>query len=205
MGTNNGIGAPIYATGGALNGIPDKLISGGGINGIAPRIRVEPGEHSFFEKTQFRTFKEFDSTAATAIAAGATYVIKAVVPIDIILLGLVLECDNGQGKVQTVAGGTPGGSFSETLPIFNQNNMANEGPFPIPPSQVVLTAGGTHTGGVVLDVFRIKVATASGQASSIDSSQGTQRGVAPATYHIRVSNTGSGVLEGVLHANWEER
>lgn len=200
-------GGPLVST---INGElivvpPDKLIAGGGINGVAPRIRTEPGEHSFFEKLQFRTFKEFDSTGGSAIAAGATYVIKAVVPIDIILLGLELVADNGQGKVETVVGGTPGGSFAEVLPLFNQNNMAFEGPMPIPVSQVALTAGGTHTGGTRLDVFRIKVATATGQASSIDAAQGTQRGVAANTYHIRVVNTGAGALEGVLHAHWEER
>lgn len=184
---------------------PDKLIAGGGINGVAPRIRTEPGEHSFFEKLQFRTFREFDATAGTSLAAGATYVIKAVVPVDVILLGLELTCDSGQAKVETVVAGTPGGSFSETLPIFNQNNMTLEGPMPIPTPVVVLTAGGTHTGGTRLDVFRVKVATASGQSSSVDSSQGTQRGVGPATYHIRVVNFGSGSMEGVLHASWEER
>ena len=184
---------------------PDKLIAGGGINGVAPRIRTEPGEHSFFEKLQFRTFREFDTTAGTALAAGATYVIKAVVPVDVILLGLDLTCDNGQGKVETMVGGTAGGTFSETLPIFNQNNMSLEGPIPVPTAQAVLTAGGTHTGGTRLDVFRVKVATASGQASSVDSAQGTQRGVGPNTYHIRVVNNGSGNLEGVLHAFWEER
>lgn len=184
---------------------PDKLIAGGGINGVAPRIRTEPGEHSFFEKLQFRTFKEFDAAAGTSIGAGTTYVIKAVVPVDVILLGIDLTADNGQGKIETVAAGTAGGTFSETLPIFNQNNMVNEGPFPIPLPQVVLTAGGTHTGGTRIDVVRIKVATASGQASSVDAAQGTQRGVAPATYHIRVVNTGAGALEGVLHASWEER
>lgn len=184
---------------------PEVLIAGGGINGVAPRFRVEVGEHSFFEKLQFRTFKEFDAASGTAIAAGTTYVIKAVVPVDVILLGLTLTCDNGQGKVETVVGGTAGGTFSETLPIFNQNNMANEGPQPIPTSQSVLTAGGTHTGGTRLDVFRIKVATASGQASNVDAAQGTQRGVGPNTYHFRVVNTGSGNMEGTLHAHWEER
>lgn len=184
---------------------PDKLIAGGGISGVAPRIRTEPGEHSFFEKLQFRTFREFDATAGTAIAVGATYVIKAVVPVDIILLSLELQMDNGTGRVETMVGGTAGGTFSETLPIFNQNNMASEGPFPIPTAQAVLTAGGTHTGGTRLDVFRLKVATATGQSSNIDSAQGTQRGVSPNTYHIRVVNFGSGNLEGVLHANWEER
>ena len=197
---------PIYVVNGNVIATPpDVLIAGGGINGVAPRIRTEPGEHSFFEKLQFRTFKEFDVTAGTAIAAGATYVIKAVVPVDIILLSLTLQADNGQARVETYAGGTPGGTFSETLPTFNQNNMANEGPTPIPTSQAVLTAGGTHTGGTRLDVFRLKVATATGQSSNIDSAQGTQRGVAPATYHIRIVNFGSGSLEGVLHAHWEER
>lgn len=183
---------------------PEVLIAGGGINGVAPRLRTEPGEHSFFEKLQFRTFKEFDAASGTAIAAGATYVIKAVVPVDVVLLSLTLTLDNGQGKVETVVGGTAGGTFT-ALPIFNQNNMALEGPMPIPTPQVVLTAGGTHTGGTRLDVFRIKVATASGQASNVDAAQGTQRGVAPNTYHIRVVNTGSGNMEGVLHTHWEER
>lgn len=184
---------------------PDKLIAGGGINGVAPRIRTEPGEHSFFEKLQFRTFKEFDAAGGSSIAAGATYVIRATVPVDVILLSLDLTLDNGQGKVETMVGGTPGGTFAEALPLFNQNNMALEGPMPIPVSQVILEAGGTHTGGTRLDVFRVKVATATGQASSVDAAQGTQRGVSPNTYYIRVVNTGAGALEGVLHAHWEER
>jgi hypothetical protein len=44
----NGLGAPVVVVGGTINP-SDALISGGGIDGDNPRIRVDVGEPSFLE------------------------------------------------------------------------------------------------------------------------------------------------------------
>lgn len=168
-----------------------------------PRVRVDVAQTSFFEKREFRTFKEWSDPLNTEIPNGQTYVIRAVVGGDIILAGLDITLDNGQVRVETVVGGTPGGSFSETLPIINRNTMA-EGPV-APSPNVVLTAGGTHTGGTLLDVLRLKVENQSGAASSVGVAGGDERGVGANTYYFRIVNIGAGVVEGTFHARWEQR
>lgn len=170
------------------------------------RLRVDSAQTSFFEGREFRTFKELN------IAASATYVIKAVVPLNIILFGLEVNIDSGHLRVGTYVGGTPGGSFSETLPIFNANNMAAgsdrrrsySGALYTP--QTVLTAGGTHADGTELDVIRLLVANASGQASSVGNAPQDERGVAANTYYFRLLNlSGSNAVTGTFKARFEER
>lgn len=168
------------------------------------RLRVDVGQTSFFAGREFRTFKEFYSTDGTQIAAGATYVVRAVVPINIILAGLELNFDNGVIRCRTVVGGTPGGTFSEVLPIFARNTMT-ERPAPFYTPQVALTAGGTHTGGTVLDTLRLKVENATGGASSVGSSEGDERGVVAGTYYFLLQNISAGIAEGTFKARWEER
>jgi hypothetical protein len=164
---------------------------------------------AFWEGREFRTFKELN------IANGATYVIKVVVPVDTVFYGLELAIDDGRLRVGTYAGGTSGGVFGETLPRFNANNMTPgenlkntypPGTAPYAP-QVLLTAGGTHTGGTELDVQRLRVANSAGMAASIANGTnllGSERGVAPATYHFRLLAL-SGPVTGVFRARWEER
>lgn len=167
------------------------------------RLRVDVGQTGFFAGREFRTFKEF-SEPDTEIANAATYVIKAVVPVDVILFGLECIIDNGHIKIETVLGGTEGGTFSETLPILPRNLMS-ERPTPLYTPLVVLTGGGTHTGGTVIDVIRLKVENSSGAASSVGAEQGDERGIAAGTYYFRLSNIGTGVVEGTFKARWEER
>jgi hypothetical protein len=157
------------------------------------------GQTGFFAGREFRTFKELN------IAASETYVIKAVVPIDVILFGLTVQTEAGHLRLATVAGGTPAGTFSETLPIFGRNNMS-ERPMPFYVPQVVLTAGGTHTGGTEIDVLRLKANNNTNQASTVGSEGGDERGVAAATYHFRMQNlSATDAITGVFHARWEER
>lgn len=163
------------------------------------RLRVDVGQTGFFAGREFRTFKELIS-----VAAGAEYVIKAVVPINIILFGLELTIDDGQFRVGTYAGGTEGGTFSETLPRFSTNTMTEKPQPPYSP-QVVLTAGGTHTGGTELDVIRLKTVGATGQAISVGNVISDERGVIAGTYYFRLLNFGSGTTTGVFKARWEER
>ncbi len=96
---------------GFVNTFPQDLMTDGG-TGPSRRLRVDVGQTGFFAGREFRTFRELN------IAASTTFVIKAVVPIDVILFGLKVSIESGQLRLATVVGGTPGGSFSETLPIF---------------------------------------------------------------------------------------
>lgn len=161
--------------------------------------------YMFQQGRQFRTFKEFDSTAGTAIAVGATYVVRVTVPSNLLLTGLELSMDNGFIRLRTIAGGTTGGTFSENLPILPRNTMTDRAT-PIYQSQITLTAGGTHTGGgVLLDVLRVKVENASGAAATVGGAQADERGVGPGTYYFLFTNAGTGAAEGVFHAQWTER
>ena len=173
--------------------IPSGLITDR--DGSNPRLRVDVAQTGFFSGREFRTFKEW------SVAATETYVIKAVVPVNTILFEFGLDLEAGSARIETVVGGTEGGSFSETLPIFVTNTMT-ERPLPLYTPQNVLTAGGTLTGGTVLDVLRGKAADNSNFAGSVGASTGAERGVAPTTYYWRITLAAA---IGVLKARWEER
>lgn len=175
---------------------PPDILTTGTTN---PRLRVDVGQTGFFEKREYRTFRRL------SIPAGTELIIRAVVPINIILFGLEVGIYTGLLDLETKVSGTPGGTFSEVLPIFPRNTMTELPPPAVPP-QVVLTAGGTHTGGTVLDVLVIKAADNSNFASSITGEGGDERGVGANTYYFRLQAiAGQGNVEGVFKARWEER
>lgn len=176
---------------------PFDLLTDGG-DGPNRRLRVDVGQTGFFAGREFRTFREF------SIAAGQTLVVRIVVPINVILAEQGVELDDGSIRVTNASGGTPGGSFSEVLPIIGKNNMSDR-PSPFYASAVVFSAGGTHTGGFVFDVHRIVAATATAQKSSVGRIVGDERGVAAATYYVRYENFGSGTATGTFWYIWEER
>lgn len=173
---------------------PSSLVTD--VNEGHPRLRVDVAQTGFFVGREFRTFRRL------SIGAGASLVVKAVVPVNIILFSLSLDLVDGWVDVETRVGGTPGGTFSETLPIFRRNTMTTA---PVVVSQTVLTAGGTHTGGTVLDVLAARAAGATAQASSVGAAITNERGIAPNTYHFVLTNPGSGTALGVWSAWWEER
>lgn len=160
------------------------------------RLRVDVGQTSFFAGREFRSFKEFNLTT------GANYVIKAVVPLDVILFELSFTLTSGEVKLYTKTGGTEDGSFSETLPIIPRNSMS-ERPTPFYTPQTVLTAGGTHSGGTTLDLIWSKVSDNSNKASNSDASIGAERGIAAGTYYFIAQAVSAAT--GVIHARWEER
>jgi hypothetical protein len=177
---------------------PFDLLTDGG-DGPNRRLRVDVGQTGFFGGREFRTFKELN------VAASTTYVIKAVVPINLILFGLTVSAETGHLRLATVVGGTEGGSFSETLPIFGRNNMS-ERPTPFYTPVVVLTAGGTHTGGTEIDVLRLKTNNNQNQSSTVTGEGGDERGVAAGTYYFRLQNlSATDAIVGVFSARWEER
>lgn len=168
------------------------------------RLRVDVGQTGFFEGREFRTFKELN------ISAGATLVMRVIVPVNTILQNVRISLDDGSLKLRTVAGGTPAGSFAEALPIIPKNTMTG-GLFPAPPlplyvAQNSISSGATGlSGGIDIDVLRIVVANASGQASSVGSAVDDSRGVGPGTYYWVFTNFGSGAATGVFSSFWEER
>ena len=176
---------------------PFDLLTDGG-DGPNRRLRVDIGQTGFFAGREFRTFREF------SIAAGQTLVLKIVVPINAILSEQSVELDAGSIRITNASGGTPGGSFAETLPIIGKNNMS-ERPLPLYTPQIVFTAGGTHTGGFIFDIHRVVAATATAQQSTVGNIIGDERGVAAGTYYVRYENFGSGTATGTLWFFWEER
>lgn len=168
------------------------------------RHRVDVGQTGFFEGREFRTFKELN------IASGATLVMRIVVPVNTILQHVGLMLDAGSIRLRTYSGGTPVGTFTETLPIIPKNTMTG-GAFPAPPlplyaAQNVITSGATGlTGGVLIDALRTATANSSGHQSSVGGSQDDARGVGPGTYYWVFENLNNGAATGVFSSFWEER
>lgn len=162
------------------------------------RFRVDVGEAGFFEGRQFRVFREF------AIATGTTLTLRFIVPINVILLVQGVELDDGSLRITNQTGGTPGGTFSETITPVPKNTMT-ERPAPIYTPVVGVTAGGTITGATVLDVHRIVAATATAQQSTVGNIVGDDRGIGAGTYYVTYQNIGSGTATGTLYFIYEER
>lgn len=174
---------------------PFDLLTDGG-DGPNRRLRVDVGQTGFFGGREFRTWKELNLTL------GQVYVVKAVVPVDIILFSNIINLTSGEVKMYTSVGGTEGGSFSETLPILARNTMS-ERPTPIYTPVVTLTAGGTLTGETNIDLVWAKTADNSNFAANVGSGIGEERGVAANTYHFKM--TAVIAATGVWSAWWEER
>ena len=162
-----------------------------------PRLRVDVGEPGFYEGRQARIFREFSITAST------TLVIKFVVPLNIILLKQGLELDSGSLRVTNAVGGTPGGTFAETIPVIPENTMS-ERPTPLYVPVVVATAGGSLTGFTPLDLHRI-VSTSTGVQTSVPNVIGDPRGIGANTYYVLYESFGTATATGTLFFTWEER
>jgi hypothetical protein len=161
-----------------------------------PRVRVDPAQTSFFEKREFELFREWE-TATTG-----TWLLRAVIPVNFILMHLGVELEAGSARVRTYAGGTPTGDFNETVPYLPANTMT-EGPDPYAPQITISAAvGGTLAGGQLARVGRIKAADNSNFANTVGESQDRVVGRAPGTYYVLLNLTNA---IGVLTGRVEER
>lgn len=172
---------------------PSKLLTDG--DGESARIRVDVGQTGFFAGREFRTFKEFNLADTTSL------VIKIVSPINFIIFGASLNLVEGEIRVESLTGGTEGGSFSDSLPVYARNAMS-EVPAVYTP-QIVMTSGGTLTGGAIRDVLLNKTSGNSNFASSVGVEQSDERGLPAGTYYIKLTATGTS--RGVFSLRWEER
>lgn len=183
--------------GGIYTPVPDVLVTGGGLEGIAPRLRVDVGQTGFFAGREFRTFKELN------IAASDSLTIRINCIVNTIAFGLTVAIGSGALRLATVVGGTPGGVFSDVLPVIGRNTMIGT---PAYVAQNSAAAGGTHTGGTEIDVIRLKTNNNTNQATTIGTETGDERGVAPGTFYLRFTNlSATDAVAGVFRLRWEER
>ncbi len=160
------------------------------------RLRVDVGQTGFFAGREFRTFLELNMTLAQVL------VVKAVVPLNIVLFGLETVLTAGETRIETVVGGTEDGTFSTALPLFPRNTMT-ERPTPLYAPVVTLAHGGTHTGGTVIDLLLNKTADNANFAASVGQNSQDERGIGAGTYYFRI--TAVAAAKGTFKARWEER
>lgn len=162
------------------------------------RLRVDSGQTGFFEGREFRTFFEIN------IASGASVYLRFVSPIDFVLFEQSLTLDSGSIRFTALTGATPAGTFSNTLPVLGKNRMASRKlPYYVP--QVTITSGGTATGGVVVELFRVVAANATAQQQTVLGAASTERGLPAGTYFLRLENIGNSAATGAYSLIWEER
>jgi hypothetical protein len=162
------------------------------------RMRVDPGQTSFFEGREYRIFKEISVPGNTSIY------LKVIVPEDIILWDLNLELDGGAIRLSTIYNDgsvvetTP---FSTPLTVFRKNNMQQA---PKPDILTSVFQGGQITGGQVIDSHRRYASSNPTSRSTIGGKVGSERGVLPGTYYYRIQSLTDDTAFGDLNAWWEE-
>ena len=158
------------------------------------RTPVDVGQTGFFERRESRISEELN------IPSGTSLVYKFSSPVNFILWEQVFECDANLLKFEAVVGGTESGTFTPVT-IWGKNRMTEQ---PEYTSQVVISKGGTVTGGQVAEVLRIQAAGATAQRSSVGMSVGSERGLPAGDYYLKLSAIG-GDVTGTFALTWEER
>jgi hypothetical protein len=151
---------------------------------------------AFLSAREAYTFYEF------SIASGASRVIKVVSLTDTIVTRFGVELDLASIRLELVVGGTEGGAFDASLPVFSANTMS-DAPSYVP--QVTMTTGGTHTGGTVVDVLTAISGANPNKAVASSATEDQPAGFAAGTYYIRLTNTDGATATGIFRARWEER
>lgn len=162
------------------------------------RIKVDPGQTSFHDGREFRTFYEFN------IPTGQSVYIQANVAVDSILYDVSCVVDSGAIRLTTQAGATGTGTYNVVQPIFPKNTMSIRSQ-PIYPAANTLFRGGTgFTGGTTIDTIRIVAANATAQQTSVGSKAFDQRGVGVGTYYWRLENISNSAATGTFSGWWAE-
>jgi hypothetical protein len=166
--------------------------------GPSQRLRVDSGQTGFFAGREARTFKELN------LAALGVYTLQFVSPVNFIVQIIEISIETGILKYESFSGATPAGSYSETLPILKTNSMT-EVPAVYTP-QMVITAGGTVSGGTNLDISRVRANAITVQATTVGSIEDNVRGYPPGTYYVRLTNISAmDPVVGTIKFRWEER
>lgn len=165
-------------------------------DGPYARMRVDVGQTGFFAGREAYTFYEF------SIPTGQSQVIKVVSLSDTIVQIFSVELDLASIRVELVVGGTEGGTFSTSLPIFKSNTMTTASAY-VP--QVTMAYGGTHTGGTVVDLLTAISGDKLQKSTAATATEDLPVAFPAGTYYIRITNTDGATATGIFRARWEER
>ena len=161
-----------------------------------PRIRTESSTAAFYEGRQYHFFKEI------SVPENTTYTIRVGVTKDLILRGIVLTIDSGHCKMFTVAGGTEKTPFNNSLAPLRKNTMPTA---PNIPSATVLSDGGTHTGGVTIDVISLEASDRQNFRTTMGSAPYDERGIGVGVYYFKfAAQATKDDVSGVFRCFWEE-
>lgn len=184
--------------------LPEVLITGGGVGGISPRLRVDSGQTGFFAGRMFRNHHE-----AVIPVAGPSVQFRFTSPIDFILWSQTLNLTQGALQLRVYTGATPSGVWTDKTPI-GINRMV-ERPTPNYVAQCRFGTGGDFTGGTEVDVMLIRSGSNQGSNSSQNTGgESTERGLPAGTYYGRFSTLTGGVAvsdaaQMIYSLTWEER
>jgi len=152
-------------------------------------------ESAFYRGREFRTFYEF------SIPTGQSLAIRTVIGANTIFQEFFLEIDSAKLKFEWFSGGTASGTWNNTFPVFRTNTTSNVDTSYS--SQLVLTTGGTFTGGTKIDVFALD--SGNKKSAGAAGAEGHQVGLPPSTNFIKLTNTDGATCVGIFKAIWDER
>ncbi len=163
------------------------------------RLRVDVAQTGFFTGREFRSFFE-----RVDLAQGQSATIKFVSPVNFILFEQVLVVEDGSIRFTPTTGASESTAFETVVPIFGKNRMSDR-PTPHYEPVVTLTTGGTITGGVVVDITRLRTANSTSTRETITGNIADERGLPAGTYYLQFTNNGSGNATFTYSLFWEER
>ncbi len=175
--------------------LPADLFTGD--NAAYRRLRVDPGQTGFFAGREFRVFQEF------SVGSGLSQVWRFdATQIEFILQHVAVQCWESAAKFELLAeGGTEGGTFATPVATRRTNRMITADLTYA--SQMVVSTGGTYTGGVVTESTELNTGSGSGrhhEAANDTRPYGVPKGV----YYLKVTAIG-GTARGAINVRWEER
>jgi hypothetical protein len=165
-------------------------------DGAYARMRVDVGQTGFFAGREFRTFYEY------SIPTGTTRVIRVVAPINTIVQMFQFELELAELRVELRTGGTASDTWETSLPIIAANTMTSASGYA---PQVTMQTGGTHTGGTVLDLYKLYSGANANKASGEHITDASPQGFAATTFYISMQNTDGATATGIFRTRWEER
>ena len=163
--------------------------------GAAGVMLVEESSAAFREGRQYFAFHEFSVNGNSSAA------IKVVIASDTLMRDFFVETISSNMSVEIVSGGTEGGSFNVPIPIFPTNNMSSA---PVRPTTSVFTAGGTVTGGTVLDKFLLNAGNNINQSTRQHGGEAFPVGFPAGTYYVRLTTLVNTTGIGIFKARWSE-
>ena len=164
-------------------------------NGLHGRIFVDAGNVNPVENRQYFMFHEF------SVPAAGTEVVKVVIAGNTVMNAFSIKVMSGKARVEIVAGGTAGGTFNQSIPVFPVNGMTTAQPRA---STTVMTSGGTLTGGTTMDLFLVNTGDNVNQSTGIAVGEDFAIGFPAGTYYIRITNTDNSATSGLVKALWTE-